>query len=79
MSTGQAIESTPTTPQTIRKDLGLITRREYCEATGRTERAVKRDWTLRRGPVPIRVGNEVFYRLADVRRYVNELAQKQSA
>jgi hypothetical protein len=60
----------------IRRELGLITRAQYCAATNRTVRAVKRDWTLRRGPKPIRIGNETFYRLADVRAYVEQLAEQ---
>jgi hypothetical protein len=62
--------------QHLRETVGIIHRNEYCAMTGRTIRAVKRDWTLRRGPKPIQIGMEIFYKLADVKAYIEELARR---
>jgi hypothetical protein len=55
--------------------LGLISREEYARATGRTIRALRRDWALGRGPAPIRLGRGVYYRLADLKAHIDELAE----
>jgi hypothetical protein len=59
----------------VRSELGLVSRQEYAEATGRKIRSLKRDWTFRRGPRPIRIGQQVFYRVKDIEAYIESLAK----
>jgi hypothetical protein len=68
----QVKQPTPESPAAIRAKVGLITREEFAAAAGRTVRSLKRDAVRRVGPKPVRMGQQVFYRVADIERYIEE-------
>jgi predicted DNA-binding transcriptional regulator AlpA len=51
----------------------FLTREEWADARRVSVRTVRRDELHRRGPNPVRIGRKVYYRKAEIERWLNSL------
>lgn len=58
-------------------ELGLVTREAWAAVRGGSLRTLRRDETLRRGPIPVRIGRTCYYKKSEIAAWIEAQREAQ--